>query len=87
MVSLSLHLLDIVTILSGPVLATGWVILLVGWLRTPPPKARPAWVVLVAMGYTMMALSFYTGRWRLVALAGAILCGVSAFAISRARQR
>jgi len=77
----------IVIVISGPVLATGWVTLLVSWLRTPPPKAHPAWVALVAIGYAMMALSFYTGRWRLMALAGAILCGVSALAIARARQR
>lgn len=80
-------LLRIATAISGPVFAAGWVIALIGWLRTPPPKAHPVWLGLLALGYAMVAIPFYMGHGVLIVLAGNVLAGVSAWKISTARRQ
>lgn len=79
--------LRIVTAVSGPVLAVAWGVVLLVWLRTPPPKARPFWLGVLAIGYALMAIPLYMGHGILMMLAGLILVLSSAQALNKARQQ
>lgn len=76
-----------VTAISGPVLAVGSGIALLIWLRTPPPKAHPVWLGILAIGYTLIAIPLYMGHGILTLLAGQILVFLSARAFNKARQQ
>jgi membrane-bound ClpP family serine protease len=79
--------LRVVTTISGPVLAAGWGITLLVWLKAPPPKAHPLWLAVLALGYALIAIPLYMGHGILILLAGQILVFFSAQALYKARQR
>lgn len=77
----------VVMAMLGPVFAVMWVIVVLHWLRTPPPKPHAIWLVTLAIALVLIAVPFYMGHGVLIVLAGDILLVVSGWQWVKVRQQ